>query len=375
MKTNKGFENLSEGYLFAEVGKQVEQIRIQEPNKKFINLGIGDGILSLSSSAISAGERMLKAMGTSDGFRGYPPAHGNQELLNAIRRHYKQFGIEIDIDEIFVGDGAKCDIANLLDILGDATVLIPIPSYPVYIDACAIKGKRIIGLQCKAENGFVPVPDYDMDADAVILCSPNNPTGAVYNYSTIDQWLKYAREKDCLLIFDSAYEAFASQAVPHSVFAVPNADRHAVEIGSLSKSCGFTGVRCSYTVVRKSNPLYSLWRRRQTTLFNGVSHITQAMAAAALEDTVDINRRIEYYLGNAAILAKACKGALLSGGVNSPYLWIKCLGGYRRLLDLGIISTPGDGFGGSSDHVRLSSFCSRADCELAAELLRDFDFG
>ena len=285
MKLNENYRELKESYLFSEVAKKVNAFQAANPDKKVIRMGIGDVTLPLCESVIKALHNAVDEMGRAETFRGYGPEQGYDFLRSAIKEYYAQNGVELDIDEIFVSDGAKSDIGNITDLFSkDNTVLIPDPVYPVYVDTNTMNGRKIIYMDGTAENGFLPMPDKNVKADIIYLCSPNNPTGACYTKAQLEEWVAYALENNALILFDSAYESFVSdKELPRSIYSVKDAKKCAIEFCSLSKTAGFTGLRCGYTIVPKAAAnmrLNKMWLRRQTTKFNGVPYIVQRAAEA-----------------------------------------------------------------------------------------------
>jgi len=377
IKTNKGFENLSESYLFSEVAKRVSA---KDPQgKKIISLGIGDVALPISPSVARAMARASLMMKSEKGFCGYGNTQGDLRLRDAICQRYLARGISFSPDEIFVSDGAKSDLGNINDVLGNNEVLIIDPAYPVYADASIIAGRRINRICACADNSFLPLPDKIPKKPYVIyLCSPNNPTGAVYSEEDLKKWVDFALDCGSLIVFDAAYEAFIGDCdLPHSIFEIDGARECAIEICSFSKMAGFTGVRCGWTTIPRKSELHSLWRRRQSTKFNGASHISQMGALASLCDrgANECAENITYYMENARLLADFLNknGIFFTGGMHAPYLWVRCPEGvsswqlFDRLLDEArVVCTPGAGFGESGEgFVRLSSFAKREDVKEA----------
>ncbi len=378
MKINRNYLNLEESYLFSTVAKKVREYQEQHPEAKVIRLGIGDVTKPLCPAVVEALVSASKEMGCEETFRGYGPEQGYDFLKEAIKKHYEESKVYLEADEIFVSDGAKSDLGNILDILSEEnTVLIPNPVYPVYVDTNIMDGRKILYMDANSDNSFCPMPDYDVDADIIYLCSPNNPTGAVYNREQLAQWVKYAKKKNALILFDAAYEAFINdENYPKSIFEIEGAKDCAIEFCSLSKTAGFTGTRCGYTVVPKTlvfNNTYlnKLWLRRQTTKFNGVPYIIQKGAAAVFseEGQRQIKVNIDYYKQNAKIISETLTKLDIwhIGGKESPYIWMKCpdnmdswtyfdylLGNYN------IVGTPGCGFGKNGEgYLRLTAFGSR----------------
>ena len=389
IKTNEHYSNLKQSYLFSEIAKRVQAYKTAHPDADVIRLGIGDVTLPLPQTVVEAMHRAVDEMGVQETFRGYAPDFGYDFLRQAIAGHYASFGVTVSPEEIFISDGAKSDVGNFVDILGDNTVLIPDPVYPVYLDSNLMSGRTVRFLTGNEENGFLPMPDGLEEMPYVIyLCSPNNPTGALYSLDQLRQWVSFANRTGSLIIYDAAYEAFISGTEPHSVYAVAEARTCAVEICSFSKTAGFTGTRCAWTVVPPELKtvdgvsLQALWGRRQATKFNGVPYIVQRGAEAALseEGMRECMEHISYYMENAALLADLFrkKGITFFGGVSSPYIWLKCPGGMKSweffdylLNRVQIVGTPGEGFGAAGEgYFRLTSFGSR---ESTVEAVRRLD--
>ena len=395
VKLNDNYKNLTESYLFSETGRRVREYAAAHPDKKVIKLSIGDVTRPLSPAVVKALHKAADEMGDASTFRGYPPEYGYDFLREKISEHYSKIGKGADVkpSEIFVSDGAKSDLGNFVDVLGDNLVLIPDPVYPVYVDSNIMSGHKISLIPSTPENNFAPTPDYISDdakgQPAVIyLCSPNNPTGAVYTYDELTKWVDYAIETGSLIIFDSAYEAYISGDLPHTIYEIKNAEKCAVEICSFSKSSGFTGTRCGWTVVpdeieTDGVKLNKYWARRQATKFNGVSYPVQRAAEAALSDEGwrESMESVEYYMGNAKLIADVLteKGIYFTGGTSSPYIWLKVPGGMDSwsffdylLNELQIAGTPGAGFGKFGEgFFRLTSFGTREATMEACERMRE----
>ena len=384
MNINRNFLQLKDGYLFATVAQKTKAYAAAHPEKKVIRLSIGDVTRPLAPAVIRAMHAAADDMARKETFKGYGPDFGYAFLVDAIRAYYREKGVCLDYDEIFVSDGAKSDCGNILDIFGeDNLVLVPDPVYPVYVDTNLMAGRRIVYLNANEQNGFLPMPDPAVKADIVYLCSPNNPTGAAYTREQLSAWVSYARERGAVILYDAAYEFFVTDpACCRSIFEVEGAEECAIELCSLSKTAGFTGVRCGYTVVPKALvrggvSLNKLWARRQSTKFNGVSYVTQRAAAAVFseEGMRECRENIAYYRKNAACIA-ACLDSLgiwYTGGKNSPYLWMKCPQGmtswefFDRLLEeANVVGTPGSGFGRNGEgYFRLTAFGDAAETEEA----------
>ena len=385
IKLNENFFNVKKSYLFSEIAKRVKEYSEKNPDKKIIRLGIGDVTLPLPRVAVTALKKAADEMGSAATFRGYAPEYGYDFLREKIADYYKRFSVSRNSEEIFVSDGAKSDVGNIVDILGDNEILIPDPVYPVYLDSNVMSGHKISLLNGTRENGFLPMPDDTEKKPYVIyLCSPNNPTGAVYSREQLKAWVDFANEAGSLIIFDSAYEAFISGDYPHSIYEIEGADRCAVEICSFSKTAGFTGTRCAWSVFPDKltvgdTKLSALWSRRQATKFNGVPYVVQRAAEAVLTDEgiKECKALVEYYMENARIIAAALKNSEIEfvGGENSPYLWLKCpknMGSWEffdyLLESAQLVGTPGAGFGEAGEgYFRLTSFGSRENTLEAAK--------
>lgn len=378
MKLNVHYSKLQQSYLFSEIASRVNTFKAENPQADIIRLGIGDVTKPLCPAVIDALNSATKEMSNADTFRGYGPEQGYDFLRESIRDYYGKRGIKLSADEVFVSDGAKSDIGNILDLFDrDNTVLIPDPVYPVYVDTNTMAGRPVLYMNANAENGFLPMPDTAVKADIIYLCSPNNPTGAVYSKEQLQAWVDYANKNDAVILFDAAYESFIrDETLPRSIFAISGAETCAIEFCSFSKTAGFTGTRCGYMVVpmaltRGGASLNKMWLRRQTTKFNGVPYIVQRAAAAVFTDE---GRRqcldnIDYYMQNAAIIAAALRKMNIPfvGGDNSPYIWLTCPGGMKSwdffdLLLKGphVVGTPGAGFGANGEgYFRLTAFGNR----------------
>lgn len=388
IKVNENFFNVKKNYLFSEIAKRVNAYSAEHPEAKIVRLGIGDVTLPLSPVVVEAMKKAADEMGDAATFRGYAPEYGYDFLREAIAEYYKKFPVDLSAEEIFVSDGAKSDVGNIVDILGDNEILIPDPVYPVYLDSNIMSGRKVSFLKGSQENGFLPLPDGVEEKPYVIyLCSPNNPTGAVYSRDGLKKWINFANKTGSLIIFDSAYEAFISGDYPHSIYEVEGAKSCAVEICSFSKTAGFTGTRCAWSVFPDEltvgeNKLSYLWSRRQATKFNGVPYVVQRAAEAALsaEGQAQCREAIAYYMENARIIGEVLKekGIEFTGGENSPYLWLKCPNGMKSweffdflLENAQVVGTPGAGFGEAGEgYFRLTSFGSRESTLEAAERLR-----
>ncbi len=386
MKINENYSNIEESYLFSTVAAKVEAYKKAHPEADVIRLGIGDVTRPLCPAVVEALKKASEEMGNAETFRGYGPEQGYKFLRTAISRYYSGIGADIGENEIFISDGAKSDLGNILDIVSaDNTVLIPDPVYPVYVDTNIMCGRKIIYLDANGGNGFLPMPDFSTDADIIYICSPNNPTGAVYTREKLKIWVGYAREKNALILFDAAYESFIDDPdCPRSIYEIDGAKKCAIEFCSFSKTAGFTGTRCGYTVVPQElefggASLNKMWLRRQTTKFNGVSYIIQRGAEAVFseEGQRQIKENISYYKENAKIISDTLSrlGVPHTGGKNSPYIWMKCPDEMTSreyfdylLENCCVVGTPGSGFGKNGEgYFRLTAFGSR---ESTSEAMR-----
>ena len=404
---NEHFLKLKTGYLFPEIGRRVNEFSEANPDKasSLIRCGIGDVTEALPPAVIEALHTAVDEMGMRETFRGYAPELGYDFLREAIAEHdYAKRGMDIGSDEIFISDGAKCDTANILDILGDQNrIAITDPVYPVYLDTNVMAGhtgpagdngqfEGIIYLPCTAENDFVPaIPDEK--ADLIYLCYPNNPTGATASKEQLAAWVDYAKAKGGIILYDAAYEAFIQDPdVPHSIFEIDGARDCAIEFRSFSKNAGFTGTRCAFTVVPKEltasdsagnkHTLHPLWARRVATKFNGTSYPIQRAAAAVYTEAgrSQVCELINHYMGNAKILCEAARAASLEvfGGTNAPYIWVKTPNGApswdifdRVLNEAVVVVTPGAGFGNAGEgYFRISAFNSRENAEEVAKRIQ-----
>lgn len=396
VKVNTNFQKLPGGYLFPEIGRRTRAFQATNPPLPLIRMGIGDVTRPLAPAVVEAMEKASHEMGAQDTFRGYcEETCGAYDFLRfAIQRAYKRQGVDIADDEIFVSDGAKSDCGNIGDIFSvDNVVAVCDPVYPVYVDTNAMAGRagdydgekwtNLVYLPCTAENGFFPALPARVP-DIIYICSPNNPTGTAASYDQLKTWVDYANEHGSVILFDSAYEAFITEpGIPHSIFEVEGAKTCAIEFRSFSKSSGFTGNRCAYTVVPKALirggvSLRDMWNRRMGTKFNGVAYVIQRAAEAALSDEgwEQSMENVRYYLNNAKIIREALSGAGLPvyGGVNAPYIWCGTPDGmgswefFDKLLKKAcIVTTPGAGFGPSGEgYVRLTAF---GTCENTCEAM------
>ena len=390
MKMNHHYEEISQSYLFSTVAKKAADFQKKYPDREMIKLSIGDVTLPLAGAVIKALHGAVDEMGKAETFRGYGPEQGYAFLQEAIAKYYAGHGVQLDSNEIFVSDGAKSDLGNILDLFDqDNVVLVPDPVYPVYVDTNVMAGRKVLYAPANEENGFLPMPDDSVKADIIYLCSPNNPTGAVYTREQLAQWVAYARKNDAILLFDAAYECFGTDpALPRSIFEIEGAKECAIEFCSFSKIAGFTGTRCGYTVVpmaieREGMSPNKMWLRRQTTKFNGVPYIVQRGAAAVFTEDgmAEIQHNLDYYRANAKVIAGALDecDVWYCGGKNSPYIWMKCPGGmdswtfFDWLLETtGVVGTPGVGFGSCGEgFFRLTAFGNAEKTKIAAERVKN----
>lgn len=389
MKLNEHYRNLEESYLFSAIAGKVRDYCETHPEASVIRMGIGDVTLPICEEAAGAFAKAAMEQGDAKTFHGYGPEQGYDFLREAIRGYYRSFPVEVDAGEIFVGDGAKSDLGNILDLFdADNTVLIPDPVYPVYRDTNLMAGRRIVYMDANEENGFLPMPDEGQEADIIYICSPNNPTGAAYGREQLKAWVDYANGQEAVILYDAAYEAFvADEDLPRSIFEIEGARTCAIEFASLSKLASFTGTRCGYTVVPKElvrgdMSLRSMWLRRQTTKFNGVSYPVQRAAAAAFspEGVRECRAHLDVYRKNAAMITETLHdiGIWHIGGRNSPYIWMKCPGGMKSweffddlLNKAGVVGTPGSGFGANGEgFFRLTAFGTAEQTKEAMERIK-----
>ena len=407
IKINENFMNLQDSYLFSTIAKKVAEYTEKNPDKKVIKLGIGDVTRPIVPAVIRAMKKAVEEQGTQEGFRGYGPEQGYDFLRKAIvENDYKSRGIEIEEDEIFVSDGAKCDCGNIVDIFAqDNKVAITDPVYPVYLDTNVMSGRsgkwdedkniyeNIVYLPVTAQNDFKPELPKEK-VDMIYLCFPNNPTGTVLDKKELKKWIEYAKENKAVILYDSAYEAFITEEnIPHSIYEVEGAKEVAIEFRSFSKTAGFTGLRCAYVVVPKKLKGYTkkqeeislnkLWNRRTCTKFNGVSYVVQrgAEAVYSKEGKEQIKENINYYLENAKIIKEGLEksGYTVYGGKNSPYVWLKVPEGmtswefFDELLEkYNIVGTPGSGFGPHGEgYFRLTAFGTRENTIEAMERINN----
>ena len=375
MQINRNFDNLVPNYLFAEVASRTNKYMQEHPDKKVIKLGIGDVTLPLAPVVIEAMKKGAEDLAHKDTFKGYPDYEGYAFLREAISNYYAGFGVTVDANEIFVSDGAKSDCGNIGDIFGkDNVVLVTDPVYPVYVDSNIMAGRKIVYANSNRENNFAALPDENVKADIIYLCSPNNPTGSAYTADELKQWVDYAIKNDAIILYDAAYEAYISEAdVPHTIYECDGAKTCAIELKSFSKNAGFTGVRLGYTVIPKELKcgdvmLNSLWARRHGTKYNGAPYIVQRAGEAVYSESgkAELKKQVAYYMNNAKVIKEglAEAGFSVSGGVNAPYIWLKTIDGmtswefFDYVLDkANVVGTPGSGFGPSGEgYFRLTAF-------------------
>ena len=401
---NEHFLKLPNNYLFSDIAKKVNAFKVSHPKTDLIRLGIGDVTRPLPQASIEAMHKAVDELANKETFHSYGPEQGYDFLIDAvIRNDYAPRGVYLEPGEVFISDGAKSDTGNIGDILRhDNSIGVTDPIYPVYIDSNVMCGRagiledgrwsNVVYLPCLSENNFVPeIPDRRIDI--LYLCYPNNPTGTVISKAELKKWVNYALENDTLILYDAAYEAYIQDPdIPHSIYEIKGAKKVAIEFRSFSKTAGFTGVRCGYTVVPKELtaatlegeriPLNRMWNRRQCTKFNGTSYITQRGAEAIYtpEGKKQVKAIIQYYMANARIMKEALEstGLKVFGGENAPYLWVKTPGEVnswkffeQMLYEANVVGTPGVGFGPSGEgYIRLTAFGERADCEEAMKRIR-----
>ncbi len=381
VKINENFLTMKKNYLFIDIAKRVKAFSEANPDKPLIRMGIGDVTLPLAPVVVEAIKKGADEMGVRETFKGYEDSGTGYDFLKqAVADYYGSFGVSLSLSEIRINDGAKADCGNITDIFGDDnTILVTDPAYPVYVDSNVMCGRRIIYADSNEENGFAAMPDESVHADIIYLCSPNNPTGSVYTKAQLEEWVSYAIKNEAVIIFDSAYEAFISDpALPRSIYCAEGAKKCAIEMCSLSKTAGFTGTRCGYTVIPEELTvkasdgsevsLAALWGRRQGSKFNGVSYPIQCGAAAVFtpEGQKQTRQAIDYYRRNAKVMTDTLTelGIKFTGGINSPYVWLKCPQGmdswefFDFLLEkIQVVGTPGEGFGkNGAGWFRLTAF-------------------
>lgn len=385
---NMHYADLKDSYLFYNIAKKTKAYLEANPNKHLYRMGIGDVSLPLCDAVIKALHEAVDEQAAKGSFHGYMPECGAPFLREVIARYYAKRGIMLSDDEVFVSSGASDELGDILDLFDkNSSALVIEPAYPAYVDANVMAGRRIIHLASGKDNGFLPEPNEGIEADILYICSPNNPTGAVFSRDKLQAWVDFANEKGAVILFDAAYEAFIEdEALPHSIFELDGAKTCAIEICSLSKTAGFTGTRLGYTVIpkklmRKGMNLNSMWERNRTTKTNGVSYILQKGGAAVFteEGQRQIHENIKIYKNNARVLMEALDklGIWYCGGKNAPYIWMKCPDGFGSwaffdylLNEIQVVGTPGEGFGACGEgYFRFSTFGSPEDTRQAAHRL------
>ena len=404
---NVHFLNLQNNYLFADIAKKVNAFKVMHPKVEVISLGIGDVTQPLAPAVIEAMHRATDEMATREGFHGYGPEQGYAFLREAILKNdFLPRGIHLDIDEVFINDGAKSDTGNIQELLHwDNFIGVTDPIYPVYIDSNVMIGRcgtfengrwtNVVYMPCTAENGFTPSIPKDRHMDVIYLCYPNNPTGTVITKQELRKWVNYALKNDALILYDAAYQAYIRDPeIPHSIYEIRGARKCAIEFHSYSKTAGFTGIRCGYTIVPKDltvadfegnrHSVHQLWNRRQCTKFNGASYISQRAAEAIYtpEGKVQIQATIDYYMANARLMLDTLRslGYEVYGGENAPYIWMRTPDGttswqfFEELLyGANVVCTPGVGFGPSGEgYVRFTAFGSRETTEEALKRIKNW---
>ena len=385
---NMHYRDLKESYLFAGIAQKVKKYQMEHPEKHIYRMGIGDVSLPLCDAVIAALHEGVADQANKESFHGYMPECGAQFLRETVAKHYAERGVILDTDEVFVSSGASDELGDILDLFDRrSSALVVEPAYPAYVDANVIAGREIVHLASGKEDGFLPEPREDFKADILYICSPNNPTGAVFSRNQLQAWVDFANENGAIILFDAAYEAFIEdETLPHSIFELDGAETCAIEICSLSKTAGFTGTRLGYTVIPKAlnrcgMNFNAMWVRNRTTKTNGVSYIIQKGGAAVFtsEGQAQIKANIQIYKNNAKVLMEALDqlGIWYTGGKNAPYIWLKCPNGMGSweffdylLNEIQVVGTPGEGFGACGEgYFRFSTFGSPEDTKEAARRL------
>ena len=385
---NMHYRDLKESYLFAGIAQKVKKYQMEHPEKHIYRMGIGDVSLPLCDAVIAALHEGVADQANKETFHGYMPECGAQFLRETVAKHYAERGVILDADEVFVSSGASDELGDILDLFDrSSSALVIEPAYPAYVDANVIAGREIVHLASGKEDGFLPEPREDFKADILYICSPNNPTGAVFSRNQLQAWVDFANENGSIILFDAAYEAFIEdETLPHSIFELDGAETCAIEICSLSKTAGFTGTRLGYTVIPKAlnrcgMNFNAMWVRNRTTKTNGVSYIIQKGGAAVFtpEGQAQIKANIQIYKNNAKVLMEALDqlGIWYTGGKNAPYIWLKCPNGMGSweffdylLNEIQVVGTPGEGFGACGEgYFRFSTFGSPDDTKEAARRL------
>ena len=385
---NMHYRDLKESYLFAGIAQKVKKYQMEHPEKHIYRMGIGDVSLPLCDAVIVALHEGVADQANKETFHGYMPECGAQFLRETVAKHYAERGVILDADEVFVSSGASDELGDILDLFDrSSSALVIEPAYPAYVDANVIAGREIVHLASGKEDGFLPEPREDFKADILYICSPNNPTGAVFSRNQLQAWVDFANENGAIILFDAAYEAFIEdETLPHSIFELDGAKTCAIEICSLSKTAGFTGTRLGYTVIPKAlnrcgMNFNAMWVRNRTTKTNGVSYIIQKGGAAVFtpEGQAQVKANIQIYKNNAKVLMEALDqlGIWYTGGKNAPYIWLKCPNGMGSwdffdylLNEIQVVGTPGEGFGACGEgYFRFSTFGSPEDTKEAARRL------
>lgn len=385
---NMHYRDLKESYLFAGIAQKVKKYQMEHPEKHIYRMGIGDVSLPLCDAVIAALHEGVADQANKETFHGYMPECGAQFLRETVAGHYAERGVILDADEVFVSSGASDELGDILDLFDrSSSALVIEPAYPAYVDANVIAGREIVHLASGKEDGFLPEPREDFKADILYICSPNNPTGAVFSRNQLQAWVDFANENGAIILFDAAYEAFIEdETLPHSIFELDGAETCAIEICSLSKTAGFTGTRLGYTVIPKAlnrcgMNFNAMWVRNRTTKTNGVSYIIQKGGAAVFtpEGQAQVKANIQIYKNNAKVLMEALDqlGIWYTGGKNAPYIWLKCPNGMGSweffdylLNEIQVVGTPGEGFGACGEgYFRFSTFGSPEDTKEAARRL------
>ena len=385
---NPNYSKLKDSYLFYNIAQKTKKYLEDHPGQKLYRMGIGDVSLPLCDAVIEALHKAVDDQAQKGSFHGYMPECGDPELRETIREYYEKRGVKLSADEVFVSSGASDELGDLQDLfLNNTNVLIMEPAYPAYVDANTMAGRNIIHLPSSKENGFLPLPTDDLEADLIYICSPNNPTGAVFTKDHLKKWIDYANNRGALIIFDAAYEAFIEEDLPKSIFEIDGARNCAIEVCSLSKTAGFTGTRMGYTIipldiVRNGSNLNAMWVRNRTTKTNGVSYILQKGGAAVFTEKgqEQIRKNIAIYKNNAKVLMAALDELDIwyCGGKNAPYIWMQCPDGMGSweffdllLNEIQVVGTPGEGFGACGEgYFRFSTFGDPEDTKIAAERLK-----
>ena len=388
LKPNENYRNLKDSYLFFRIAQKVAAYRDAHPGLPIYRLGIGDVSRPLGDAAIQAMHEAVEDQAKAETFHGYTPECGIPEFRQAVAGYYARRGIRLDPEEIFVSSGASDELGDILDLFdASSAALITQPAYPAYVDASVMAGRKVSFLTAGPDNDFLPLPGEDTEADLVYLCSPNNPTGAVYSLEQLQAWVDFANARGAVILFDAAYEAFVEGDLPHSIFETKGAETCAIEICSFSKTAGFTGTRLGYTVIpkaleREGLNLNAMWVRNRTTKTNGISYVLQKAGIAVLTDEGlrQVEESIRFYKQNAKVLMEALDAAGIRywGGKNAPYIWMECPDGMKSwdffdllLNEIQVVGTPGEGFGACGEgFFRLSSFGNPEDTRIAAERIR-----